>query len=1518
MSKNQANPTNNKIIFPCVGEITGHSVNYAAAVSLTMETFLAANNRLQIFKVNDDDKMIVPRVQHITVNGVDARCFYFMLPASTDNVTAYFMSYRAITENKNTLNERNNTIRQDTFTTMGTDNRLYHPDKLYKENGIVYFPKSIDDVKDLKDKKEESMATMKCASGWNVYRIVIKSVDTQFKGSLIDRLHFNFYINYTDNENSNKHYRSYVSFMDDMNDEKINRSSSLFAQPTIYEQRIRKYILRILSGNPFWKDYSRYRIDENGKFIKTTTVPKTQYDEDVQVYNENNPSPKYKFTYENGQNFMESDSNYASVSKEEDRILKSSVGNVISNDIIRKYVESCLSAIDLKKDTAKKIADKYKITDDNFIKDFIDIRSSWDLSDSVDKKTKTEDSKKIANKYNISDDKFIDDFIKRLVASVSYISEMKKIAVNIAELFDIDASSINSFIEDFIKYEYLIIGERNYKSAMEAREKIKDFTDRSSELRSKSKQVDGYMKRSDMPIVLPTISFYDEGEKVLVSYPERLVYTKKILEYIVALDSLIDKEKDNLVVGVSQSVNNCFLRFDRKEIGIISQYHSGLRVVTNIYLKDKQMLRLICGSSPVFNSSNSNFMKFVAENSKQSKTSDGKVEKDASYGYGCINNNTMRYLYKIINGGGPGYPKLIDMLKDTAYRNSFINEQIGMTFEDMDNLLFENASQFYSFSGSNESLNDCIAHYCKNPNKDQITMEYYSIIANVFKDFYEQLYDLFNTVEISDLKNKAIRISSFQEKIPLEATDKERKNFIRILLRGIEYYGYVTRDKGMPAPEYQTLKIAYQTDTPGKIYPVATPNPDNTIKPYKYADGGTNFQYSFKKVTKSISEENEYISNIITKYPSENHRPDPRSNADHLCHYGYTAKNLTLISQLIGGHLDYFIPSKTEFNMIPGESNLSSVKTYIPGMTFPVLIFGANSNELMTKGPLSKHIVYTDPANTSSELSNLKNLKSNWIGYTTTSDFYTRLADFSNNRREEMLKSVSFAKKLSNNNKLSIFSIMPFMKTITQKEENEGYFNLFKQWGATVIDNIKKISNGRETVFQYLSIENNKTVMYEFLRATDRGNSYDVEALPITNIDIMRRIQSKFYERAAEKIKDFSRNLYRNFILHCDADFRAHRILILFNHITETQQVTDITPLDIINGYLLRTDFNRVGDSGDLSNSAMKHFNYLALSASMYYEKNPVTNHGKIDVFKEKGLDIHTSVENDKFTKEFHKTGSMATRVMYANIADVPLYTLIEKGNNMINIFMKTMNGCFSPATTAFYYFSRAIRSSDKSGKYSHTFNPLSGVPYTSDLDKRSKINLDERNLMNMYMKKNEEGIVRLYTDSIGSGNKNWSALNIINTGVPIKNTKIEEIDFFDKLRADFYHASREFREKSKKRVEDDIAKIGTTKNDKKIEDLEDEKEKLENNNYVPKAIRGQLLMSTALYTDRSVLNRIPINQKQRDKGMDITNITRALTMTFSYTDMTIKEKGIEYNTSRIAQNIIKLFQNEVSDGKWT
>lgn len=1495
MSKNQANPTNNKIIFPGVGEITGHSVNYAAAVSLTMETFLAANNRLQIMK-NKKDRMLIPRVQRMTVNGIEARCFYFMLPASTDNVSAYFMSYRAITENKNSLNERNNTIRQDTFTTMGTDNRPYHPDKLYKENGIVYFPKSIDDIKDfkdLKDKKEESFATMKCANGWNVYRIVIKSIDTQFKGPLIDRLHFNFYINYTDNENANKRYRSYISFMDDVNDEKISRSSSLFTEPTIYEQRIRKYVLRTLSGNPFWKDYSRYIIDENGRFVKTTTVPKTPYDEDIQMFNEENPSPKYRFVYEGGQNFMENNDNYGSVSKEEDRILKSSMGSAVNKDTVRKFVEICLKIIDLKKETAKKFAETHSITSENFVNDYINARS--EIEQSKDNEKRVID--KIAEIYNISDkDALKKSLTSRFAFTKNYTLEKKQAAADIAsETLNIDPVSTEMFVEEFIKYEPLIVGERNYDSAMESR-KLKNFIDRSEELKSKSTQVDGYMKRSDMPIVLPTICFYDEGEKVLVSYPERLPYTKKILEYIVALDSLIDKEKDNLVVSISQSVSNCFLRFNGKEIGLISQYHSGLRIVTNIYLKDKQMLRLICGSSPVFNSSNTNFMKFVAENSKQTRTSDGKVEKDASYGYGCINNNTMRYLYKIINGGGAGYPVLADMLRDTAYRNSFINEQIGITFEEMDNLLFENASQFYSFSGSNESLNDCIAHYCKNANKDQITSEYYSIISNIFKDFYEQLYDLFNTVEISDLKNKAVRISNFQEKVPLEATDKERKNFIRILLRGIEYYGYVTRDKGMPAPEYQTLKIAYQTDSPGKIYPIATPGSDNVIKPYRYADGGTNFQYGFKKVTKSMSEENEYVSNIVTRYPSENHRPDPKSHADHLCHYGYTARNLTMISQLIGGHLDYFIPSKTEFNTIPGESNLSSVKTYIPGMTFPVLIFGANANELMTKGPLSKHIVYNEP-NNASELSNLKNLKKNWIGYTATPDFYSRLTDY-NNRRDEMLKSISFAKKLANGNKLSIFSIMPFTRTITQKEENEGYFNLFKQWGNTTSDNIEKISNGKEMVFRYLAVENNKTVKYEFLSATDQGNSYEVKTLPLTNTGVMRRIQSIFYERAAEKIKDFSKNLYRNFILHCDADFRAHRILVLFNHIAETQQITDVTPLDIINGYLLRTDFNRTGDSGDMSNSAVKHFNYLALSASMYYEKNPVTIHGKTDIFKQNGLGIHTLAENDKFTMEFNKTGSTATRVMYANIADVPLYTLTEKGNSMLNILLKTMNGCFSPATTAFYYFSRAIRSSDRNGKYSHTFNPLSGVPYTSDLDKRSKTNLDERNLMNKYTKK-DEGVVQMYIESIGSGNKSWDKSGANNINVTSRNAKTEEIDFFDKLRVDFYYASKEFGNRRQ-----------TNNNETDEQPVQ--------NTYVPKAIRGQMLASAALYTDRNVLNRIPVNQQMKDRGMDITNLTRALTMTFSYTDMTIKEKGVEYNTNRIAQGIIKMFSDEVNSGKWT
>ena len=830
------------------------------------------------------------------------------------------------------------------------------------------------------------------------------------------------------------------------------------------------------------------------------------------------------------------------------------------------------------------------------------------------------------------------------------------------------------------------------------------------------------ISRKDYPIYLPIVATeIDDADNVrLMSfYPEQTYFTKTMVEHLHAISSNLIEDTNTGKLKLTNENEDIYFTYKEKDYGFIKLYNGHRKVNVDIYFNNRTISKLFAGSNPVVVNNPALIPYATASGSSHF----------ASFGFGCLNTVSIKFACDKIE-------KAMGDVWSLDHRNGVFNELIGFTSQNLDEVIFANAHQFYSNSASNQNLPTCIFNWFKTLYNNKfkqlssganlltdINDKYIKIMNEAFLKYIKDLKNNFSTNTSNSFVNCELKIRTQEIGIDLKNIVKEKTSFTKILQNGPSFYGRNSNK----TDEWQTTKIISMMDQVTRTMTVNTPQGvilDPEFIPKKYPEGGNVLIYMNKKEPEN------------TKYNIGTSGFNIYENKDHHSPYGYLAKNLTRMSSIVGNHLDYFIPSRYEavepkrvkFGDKSRTSDLIKIDTpsYI---TFSSIMMGVGSTEqekeisFGRKGPLASPVIYYKHDSTDDydvqELDSrrrqaalkLPDLKNIWINYMKTPMFFRECADIDRLKINEDRLERKFALKLAEHlaekygdYNSSIYNIIPSRENTL--EDTKKIVKIISSDKVSFVSE-KSISNPNVT-HNYYKIGNVKYAIY---------SEYSDDKIEIKP-DLAKIIASK-----QNQVNKLFPHTYKNFITNSDnRDFtlRVYDFLECYEKFKKNQDIKNYYPNVLINGYLLSNNF----ESKQLleARSLLTRFDYLALSASVYYEKNPVHNQGN-KIFKV-GLigDVKTSNGENLFSvyeKEFNGNHIKDTVLesVYANVSDVPLYSFCRKNNQVV---FKTLNSAFSPSTSCMYYFARSIASSNN--KYTHTFKPLEGVPYSIEKTNIGKI----------------------------------------------------------------------------------------------------------------------------------------------------------------------------------------------------
>lgn len=824
-------------------------------------------------------------------------------------------------------------------------------------------------------------------------------------------------------------------------------------------------------------------------------------------------------------------------------------------------------------------------------------------------------------------------------------------------------------------------------------------------------------------------------------YPEQNYIVKKLMKYIYAISEMFNsKNKTRLELKQDAEIGCYKIEFNNETIGMVSSTESPQKINTSIYIKHRGIMRLMAGASPLRVNHNDFFIK---ETNKLSRQNNGEnhieisayLEQDSAYGFGCLNRIIINYIsekftsikksmqtknkIQVISSDNNSVEdkkkkfltpigentqnqrsvedensdvQFSGFLIDDKSRNTYFSEFIGLTAEEYESIIFEDFNDYASLYASSKSylmnLSMYITDACSR-NIDMLKMVplFKKILYESFFRRVDEINNYSRTINFSDDQSYAL---SNKDGITIS-----RKNYIRILQEPYRFLGTIKTAPGKPYKpneEHQSSKIIYSILNPksGLLMEQITAYKRNNgavvgeyknfISQVNYCEGGFTFAYNTSKPQPGAHW-------FRTPIDFEKHSEKNNHHYDLSSPFGYTARELFKISELLGGNqLNYFLASgygeertdifKTDANKnktkktgnnfysIKIVKNLSPPDIIVPGL--------ANEDGNLTMGPI-EYFSTGGPRDNQSKgkFIGLKNLKDIWIEYIKTDSFFSSIS-LGRNQEE---KSVGIAlmrfleTEFHNGEQKSIFNVLDFERNISQK--------LIDRF---LTDYHLKTEKKLENNIIYIRDKSNKSVnLHEYLE---------------------------------EKVNEFARvypGIYKNYIRGTDGDFLHHRAIIFLifikrygKKLERKPEPEKISATSFINGILISNLFEM--DHIETSLPFVSKINYLTLSASVYYERMQEDLKTE-DEFKNNG---YIQDNKSSLQRRFKSTSDY----IYANIANVPLFY----NQNLKNEFrVKMMNAGLSIYTYAFYHLSRAIRSSETG--YLHRFEPVKGCPYISRMN---------------------------------------------------------------------------------------------------------------------------------------------------------------------------------------------------------
>lgn len=1019
---------NSKKLFSGVAEITGHNITLEGGATVLLETFLAAISRLSCVKLGKET-------------------FFQNVQVPEGNEGTYYFNF---------LIPENLGVKSISLISYGVKDRSAGSTIKTVKSSKIKIPSSNDGSTTFFYERVYNDPNFVNCKTWTPWRIVVKPDSLSGKDitTMYERVKKETFFSFsvvTENLSRDAIFQTNLSFISFFKENPAPAS-----EISIYN-KTRDYIASLAAGNYFGTNsFKRHKISFVGSnsakskhianfFEEVETVQHNDISKFVS--NPNYPFPKYQFTTEHGTipySFSTPETN------------KTNPYYVVDMDEY-KFARSLRTTISNQNGGAE---------ENEFLGTFAEIMKERGLIENEDR---YEDSEEVLRS-------FLQDKIN---SSLGETAEKYKEILELVQSGDIVMSKVMEIVRE-IGGDLLKICTMTTETTDQIFSLIYSFapTEKISHYFEEFEKEQGADKlgfvpsesvdrtrRSDFPIVLPTYRVYEKN--LIVTYPEQNLFCKELLTHIASLAEIM---RNNFIESKdTDTFNNVsIIRMKKGEenIGILSSYDNDSHSIISLYLKNPLIMKIVSGCSARHIDS------MVVSGQKNSN----------SHGYGCINFVAVQHLKSKldvtksnVNGGNSSTYMWSDRNRDSVF-----NEIIGMTTAQIESLLFEDADLFNSYGGTNNLLLHKIFEYLsstglvlKEDDKDLISQQYYQIMNAPIMKYITNLYDNFSAVRDSSfLVSERSLQKTIDKKLQDEQVDEVKKSseaFIRILQKGPELMCVSRSVKGQKSnasgqARNDTTKITYCSEDPATTWKqIRKINNVETVQ-HKYCDGGLVF--SFDQMS-------------LGKIMPQNLGPNTSIN-DYRCPYGYTARQVQILMDLLGPHCSFFVP----YNL---TKDLDKSNTSIYGIKLPS---GYRDQEFIPCKPgsgypfFAKHASYalnddkTDAIN-HREADLVISCKKNWLKYTETFSFLKAcFADTTNqdvklNQDAKLSSEVKFslllARKLENNNPRSIYNIMPYATETST-------YDISKDTGIG-----KNIRDNFITNCDSIFIENRKKIVKEVL-----------------------------------------------------------------------------------------------------------------------------------------------------------------------------------------------------------------------------------------------------------------------------------------------------------------------------------------------------------------------------------------------------------------------------------------------------
>lgn len=752
-----------------------------------------------------------------------------------------------------------------------------------------------------------------------------------------------------------------------------------------------------------------------------------------------------------------------------------------------------------------------------------------------------------------------------------------------------------------------------------------------------------------------------------------------------------------------------------------------------------------------------------------------------SYGFGCIS----KYFIESIKADDE---RFWEDLTHTDFKDSIFNSIIGYTSNDIDDMLFADSSMLRSKAANNSSYADAvILHYDQDNSMNDTTKSIIrSAIAGVYRAAFSDYIDfLYSGVKLNQFNNPVNRLTK----------EKNYKAFVRILQfpQNISSLTHGTRTEtmfGATSHEDSATKLSYTVSTEkyfnSNFYQIT--GETDRVRVHSRCDGG------IFMATDNINRALRESDSAVLRSP-----------------YSYPARKAFMVSDMLNGHVDFFLPSvittTRKTAAIVNKRESKTVTIYEISQTYPERVKGPqldpsfhqqkrgiggvwvenSKNFAATPAEYPKEIETRASKKHKKEtitMDEMMNVKRMWIDYVKTRKFINRLF----NRTDAFIYSES--------DKNTIEYTPSHQLSVACYITADSNCNIFE-----LIEKHEKEA-GPNDLLMTQDLYNDLCKMADLAGFKDQWKRVRDALKGVDNEDKRKQIiknyiteteLSNFYSRVFKK-------LHTNYVMNTNQAYRITRLnnisTALITHM-KSRGNKKFEFLELINAYLLITDFGT--DVADRS-SYYKKEHYMALSASVYISKLGDVKSTYTDMQPMTFNDIINDIKDEDSYDQ--KGREIIAIPLYANIANVPMFKHTDR------TYIHLLNEMCSVNSNNMYYFIKCLANLEKEdfrfdlingfAKRQTEIRNVEATMNTNDLVYGNGANLYNGIVSKIRDNRGEEVIFRTFDDFMNAVRgsmmnpncgKHRAATNFILDRVMYDRSFLDQIEPVDEIRSPKYES---------------------------------------------------------------------------------------------------------------------------------